>query len=576
MVEDLGYGGSKLGYYAGGLAASFCGAQFCSSILWGLFSDKYGRKPAIAIGTLGAAVGMLIFGSATNYSTALIGRIISGLLSGNLGVLKSFLTEITDESNRGSGFSYMSVAWALGTIVAPLAGGLLCKPADKYPKLFAPSGIFGSYPYLLPCAICFAFNVVSAVVCQLFMVETRMSKQEVSVRTTSTLQPISGNTSNREILNGFSVEESSKFSLSDSISTAQRDGDRKANGLLGVALQNIGGALYKSRLYVEKSFHHSNEQKSDISYEALDLDEASCHYGHANHADKNCRASVELSVMADQNSSGTSAASSTRMDSTRPTTTDQDLSDVLSSQQRSIDDEESTIENISYSNDDSEPDDDDEYDNEEQCDCCLFSCGREGNTSNGNRVRYRTLNAPSSSNKSTNREEFDCDTSIESQDMCNNIVAKKSRRHSYSRGRQAQNVMRSRSVVLVTCNYGLLAMAFILWEETIPLFLKLDSKDGGFGLTSSDIGLVLSSSGGVMLVFTYLVLPTLAKRNKKWLFRLGVSSSLPIAFAIPLLASGKTAYPIIFASSKGILFLKSLLVACCVLKNIAACVSFTA
>lgn len=54
---------------------------------------------------------MLMFGCAKTYTQAMLGRIISGLLSGNLGVLKSFLTEITDDSNRGAGFSYLSVAW---------------------------------------------------------------------------------------------------------------------------------------------------------------------------------------------------------------------------------------------------------------------------------------------------------------------------------------------------------------------------------------------------------------------------------------------------------------------------------
>ena len=87
MVEDMGHSGSELGLYAGkiimvlsvassekylffpagGLAASFCAAQLCSAIMWGKFSDEYGRKPAILIGTVGAAVGTLIFGFSKVY-----------------------------------------------------------------------------------------------------------------------------------------------------------------------------------------------------------------------------------------------------------------------------------------------------------------------------------------------------------------------------------------------------------------------------------------------------------------------------------------------------------------------------
>ena len=61
MVEDFGYTGHRIGYYAGILAASFCGAQLTSSYIWGWYSDNYGRKPALFFGTFGAAIGMFIF-----------------------------------------------------------------------------------------------------------------------------------------------------------------------------------------------------------------------------------------------------------------------------------------------------------------------------------------------------------------------------------------------------------------------------------------------------------------------------------------------------------------------------------
>jgi MFS family permease len=122
MVESLGHGGPKLGYYAGGLAAAFCGAQFLSAVTLGVISDRYGRRSAMVLGSFGTGIGMLVFGFSTTYTQAVLGRFLSGLLCGNVGVLKSFLNEVTDETNRGSGFAMLSLAWAFGTIVAPLVG----------------------------------------------------------------------------------------------------------------------------------------------------------------------------------------------------------------------------------------------------------------------------------------------------------------------------------------------------------------------------------------------------------------------------------------------------------------------
>lgn len=114
--------GDELGYYAGALASCFCGAQFLSSMAWGKVSDSYGRKPGIIVGTFGAGIGMLVFGMSKTYTQAVCGRIISGLLSGNIGISKCFLTEITDDSNRGLAFSYMALGWAAGIVIGPLVG----------------------------------------------------------------------------------------------------------------------------------------------------------------------------------------------------------------------------------------------------------------------------------------------------------------------------------------------------------------------------------------------------------------------------------------------------------------------
>lgn len=68
---------------------------------------------------------MMVFGLSKTYTQAMLGRIIAGFLNGNLGVVKTFLTEVTDDTNRSYGFSLISLAWSTGTVVAPVIGGTL-------------------------------------------------------------------------------------------------------------------------------------------------------------------------------------------------------------------------------------------------------------------------------------------------------------------------------------------------------------------------------------------------------------------------------------------------------------------
>lgn len=49
---------------------------------------------------------MCLFGMSPTLYFAIIFRLCNGLMSGNIGVAKSYLGEITDESNQAEAFSY--------------------------------------------------------------------------------------------------------------------------------------------------------------------------------------------------------------------------------------------------------------------------------------------------------------------------------------------------------------------------------------------------------------------------------------------------------------------------------------
>jgi MFS family permease len=152
MVRDFGVSEQSLGLYSGLLAGSFQIGQFMSATFWGRMSDKYGRKLTLVAGLSGSMVSGLLFGFSPNFPMAISSRLLSGLLNGNIGVMKSFLCVLTDDSNRTRAFSLLPMFWGLGSVIAPLAGGVLSQPARHYPQIFAGT-TFEKFPYLLPVLI---------------------------------------------------------------------------------------------------------------------------------------------------------------------------------------------------------------------------------------------------------------------------------------------------------------------------------------------------------------------------------------------------------------------------------------
>ena len=158
-----------VGYYSGAMAASFCVAQFLSSTFWGRFSDKHGRKNTLLIGMSGSIATALCFGLSLNVGMAYFGRFCFGLLNGNIGVMKSYLTEITDDTNRAKAFSLLPLSWGLGATIAPIAGGILYKPAERYPQHFAADGLFAKFPYLLPILVGILMQTIVLILILMFM-----------------------------------------------------------------------------------------------------------------------------------------------------------------------------------------------------------------------------------------------------------------------------------------------------------------------------------------------------------------------------------------------------------------------
>lgn len=87
---------------------------------WGRLSDRIGRRPVLLMGLIGLTTSMVCFGLSKTFAMILVSRSIAGVLNGNVGVAKTMMAELTDESNRAFAFSMFPVTWVFGSTVGKL------------------------------------------------------------------------------------------------------------------------------------------------------------------------------------------------------------------------------------------------------------------------------------------------------------------------------------------------------------------------------------------------------------------------------------------------------------------------
>lgn len=125
----------------------------------------------LLFGQTGSLCASILFGFAQNYPWAVLARSMSGLLNGTVGVSKTYLGEICDSTNVAKAFAWIGFAWGFGTIAGSVFGGFTARPAQKYPSVFSPDGIFAKQPYLIPNLVAASITFIGLVLCYFFLTE---------------------------------------------------------------------------------------------------------------------------------------------------------------------------------------------------------------------------------------------------------------------------------------------------------------------------------------------------------------------------------------------------------------------
>jgi len=116
---------ATISYQAGIINAAFPFAQFLTAMLWGRVADSEhgGRKRVIYIGLLGTMCSIIGFGFSQSFPMAVACRCLGGMLNGNIGVMRTMISEIIKEKKYQSrAFLILPMTFNIGVIIGPILG----------------------------------------------------------------------------------------------------------------------------------------------------------------------------------------------------------------------------------------------------------------------------------------------------------------------------------------------------------------------------------------------------------------------------------------------------------------------
>src|SRR6059058_1877474 len=134
------------------LMGAFTAAQLLSAPLWGRFSDKYGRRPALLVGLSASCVAYVVFAFANSIWLLLLSRLVQGAGGGTVGVIQAYVADSVEPENRAKALGWLSAATNVGVAIGPAIGGVALKFGRSGPGLAAATlcivNIFFAWKFL--------------------------------------------------------------------------------------------------------------------------------------------------------------------------------------------------------------------------------------------------------------------------------------------------------------------------------------------------------------------------------------------------------------------------------------------
>ena len=124
------------------MAVFFSLANGLGRILWGMFSDKLGRKTSIIImtATQGIVVILFTYMAGNEYLLYLGATLIGFNFGGNFALFPTITADTFGAKNVGQNYPWVFLAYGVGGIIGPILGGML-GDLKNFPLAFTIAGI---------------------------------------------------------------------------------------------------------------------------------------------------------------------------------------------------------------------------------------------------------------------------------------------------------------------------------------------------------------------------------------------------------------------------------------------------
>jgi MFS family permease len=136
-ARELGASATVVGL----LIAAFSLAQLIVAPVWGRFSDRYGRRPAILAGLLVTSAAYVLFAFAGALPLLLLSRVIQGIGGGTIGVVQAYVADASPLEGRTKSLGWLSAVTSLGAVAGPAFGSLMIALGGRNAPGLAAAGL---------------------------------------------------------------------------------------------------------------------------------------------------------------------------------------------------------------------------------------------------------------------------------------------------------------------------------------------------------------------------------------------------------------------------------------------------